>query len=76
VGFEPTIPAFGRAKTVDALDRAATVFSSIAPLTSENTFLAHTPTLRSSVNDIGSNINTVVYSRNAVKLVAFGRATI
>jgi hypothetical protein len=25
VGFEPTIPAFERAKTVHALDRAATV---------------------------------------------------
>jgi hypothetical protein len=25
VGFEPTIPVFGRAKTVHALDRAATV---------------------------------------------------
>jgi hypothetical protein len=25
VGFEPTIPAFERAKTVDALDRAAAV---------------------------------------------------
>jgi hypothetical protein len=25
VGFEPTIPAFKRAKTVDILDRAATV---------------------------------------------------
>jgi hypothetical protein len=26
VGFEPTIPAFDRAKTIHALDRAATVF--------------------------------------------------
>jgi hypothetical protein len=25
VGFEPTIPAFERAKTIHALDRAATV---------------------------------------------------
>jgi hypothetical protein len=25
VGFEPTIPVFERAKTVDALDRATTV---------------------------------------------------
>jgi hypothetical protein len=25
VGFEPTVPAFERAKTVHALDRAATV---------------------------------------------------
>jgi hypothetical protein len=29
VGFEPTIPAFKRAKTVHALDRAATVFGKI-----------------------------------------------
>jgi hypothetical protein len=28
VGFEPTIPAFERAKTVHALDRAATVTGS------------------------------------------------
>jgi hypothetical protein len=30
VGFEPTIPAFERAKTVHVLDRAATVFGVIA----------------------------------------------
>jgi hypothetical protein len=29
VGFEPTIPAFWRAKTVHALDRAATVVGEI-----------------------------------------------
>jgi hypothetical protein len=28
VGFEPMIPVFGRAKTVHALDRAATVIGS------------------------------------------------
>jgi hypothetical protein len=28
MGFEPTIPVFERAKTVHALDRAATVFGS------------------------------------------------
>jgi hypothetical protein len=39
VGFEPTIPAFERAKTVLALDRAATViggnfagFADVAPV--------------------------------------------
>jgi hypothetical protein len=31
VGFEPTNPAFERAKTVHALDRAATVVGLIAP---------------------------------------------
>jgi hypothetical protein len=30
VGFEPTIPAFERAKTVHALDRAATVMATEA----------------------------------------------
>jgi hypothetical protein len=30
VGFEPTIPAFERAKTVYALDRAATVIDSLS----------------------------------------------
>jgi hypothetical protein len=29
VGFEPTIPAFDRVKTVHALDRAATVIGSV-----------------------------------------------
>jgi hypothetical protein len=29
VGFEPTIPAFERAKTVRALDRGATVIGTI-----------------------------------------------
>jgi hypothetical protein len=29
VGFEPTIPVFERAKTVHALDRAATVIGSL-----------------------------------------------
>jgi hypothetical protein len=29
VGFEPTIPAFQRMKTVHALDRAATVIGSV-----------------------------------------------
>jgi hypothetical protein len=29
LGFEPTIPVFERAKTVHALDRAATVIASI-----------------------------------------------
>jgi hypothetical protein len=31
VGFEPTIPAFERAKTVHALDRAATVIDIFIP---------------------------------------------
>jgi hypothetical protein len=31
VGFEPTIPVFERAKTVDALDRAATVTDTKIP---------------------------------------------
>jgi hypothetical protein len=31
--FEPTIPAFERAKTVDALDRVATVIGSHGPCT-------------------------------------------
>jgi hypothetical protein len=35
VGFEPTIPAFGRAKTVHALDRAATVIGSGVTLLSK-----------------------------------------
>jgi hypothetical protein len=30
VGFEPTIPAFEQAKTVHALDRAATVIGTAA----------------------------------------------
>jgi hypothetical protein len=30
VEFEPTIPVFERAKTIHALDRAASVFGSIA----------------------------------------------
>jgi hypothetical protein len=29
VGFEPTIPVFDKAKTIHALDRAATVFGGI-----------------------------------------------
>jgi hypothetical protein len=33
VGFEPTISALERAKTVQALDRAATVIGSIVALT-------------------------------------------
>jgi hypothetical protein len=33
VGFEPTIPAFERAKTVHALDRAATVIGELQGLT-------------------------------------------
>jgi hypothetical protein len=32
VGFEPTIPMFKRAKTVHALDRAATVFGFLVHL--------------------------------------------
>jgi hypothetical protein len=32
VGFEPTIPAFERAKIVHALDSAVTVISSVAPI--------------------------------------------
>jgi hypothetical protein len=31
VGFEPTIPVFERAKTVHALDRAATVIGVLQP---------------------------------------------
>jgi hypothetical protein len=40
VGFEPTIPAFERAKTVDVSDRAATVISkhvTILEIISNNT---------------------------------------
>jgi hypothetical protein len=33
VGFEPTIPVFERAKTVHALDRAATVIGYASPYT-------------------------------------------
>jgi hypothetical protein len=36
VGFEPTIPAFGRAKNVHALDRAVTVIGYFATLLFEN----------------------------------------
>jgi hypothetical protein len=34
VGFEPTIPVFERAKTVHALDGAATVIGSLSPIAS------------------------------------------
>jgi hypothetical protein len=37
VGFEPTIPVFGRAKTVHALDRAATVIGELCYLPTKNT---------------------------------------
>jgi hypothetical protein len=38
VGFEPTIPAFKRAKTVHALDRAATVIGRKSAWIAENKF--------------------------------------
>jgi hypothetical protein len=40
VVFEPTIPAFERAKTVYALDRAATVIGFPVSLRSENLYVA------------------------------------
>jgi hypothetical protein len=35
VGFEPTIPVFQRAKTVHALDRAATVIGRVVRILSQ-----------------------------------------
>jgi hypothetical protein len=37
VGFEPTIPVFERAKTVHALDRAATVIDNTTTITTTTT---------------------------------------
>jgi hypothetical protein len=41
VGFEPTIPVFERAKTVQALDRAATVIKSVNRLRSRSNSNPH-----------------------------------
>jgi hypothetical protein len=41
VVFEPTIPAFERAKTVHALDRAATVIGSRSIRSSEKTWIIY-----------------------------------
>jgi hypothetical protein len=40
VGFDPTIAAFERAKTVHALDRAAAVIGHKRPLRARNTHVA------------------------------------
>jgi hypothetical protein len=49
VGFEPTIPAFERAKTVHALDRAATV---IGCVTETPAFLFVSTTNRTQQHEI------------------------
>jgi hypothetical protein len=50
VGFEATIPAFQRAKTVHALDRAATVIEAFLLLMVYVTTLAPAQTIRRQMN--------------------------
>jgi hypothetical protein len=40
-GFEPTIPMFGQAKTVQALDRAATVIGTFCNYVYQTTYLTY-----------------------------------
>jgi hypothetical protein len=62
VAFEPTIPAFGRAKTVHALDRSATVIAgsynydiqSIVSFYSSRTESSDASSPSASVSDNGS----------------------
>jgi hypothetical protein len=53
-GFEPTIPAFKRAKTFHALDRAATVTGRFLPYPFQYIVLYHTFIRRSVIWDTDS----------------------
>jgi hypothetical protein len=64
VGLEPTIPAFERAKTAHALDRAATVTGSL-PSHSINTFYKYLNAVEHAL--FSSECGTYCMDQNMVK---------
>jgi hypothetical protein len=75
VGFEPTIPAFERAKTVHALDRATTLSGSIQFRNSENLRNEHISKIKVIWNTWKHTYQLIRWSRLTLQLRTFQHQT-